>query len=200
MNKSVLARVVGLIAVVLTLLLLAKFTSLGNYFSVTSLQKLTQDAGSLGLLLYFVVFLIGTLRSVPGAVFLVFAFLTYGYFKGIIISFVAAQSCAMINFYFARFVGGGALSEIKNRRVKQLLQNVELHPIRTLFWLRFFLLLSPVVNYALALTNINARKFFVANAVAMLFPYLVIISGTVLVRSPFFQQEVLLWFKSWFSV
>ena len=80
MNKSVLARVIGLIAVVLTLLLLAKFTSLGNYFSVTSLQKMTQEAGSLGLLLYFVVFLVGPLMSVPGAVFLVFAFLPYGYF------------------------------------------------------------------------------------------------------------------------
>ena len=195
MSKSLVIRVVGLVSIMLSLLLLAKFSSLGSYFSVQRLQELTQDAGPLGLVIFFLVFLVGTLMSVPGAVFLVFAFLTYGYINGILLSFVAAQICAMINFYFARFVGGKALTEIKNKRINKLLQNVDSHPITTLFWLRFFLLLSPVVNYTMALTNISTRKFFIANALAMLFPFVVIVGGTIMVRSTFFQEVVLSWFK-----
>jgi hypothetical protein len=58
------------------------------------------------------------------------------------------------------------------------------------------MLLSPVVNYAMALTNIKARQFFVGNAFAMVFPFAFIIIGTVFFRSVFFQEVLFVWIKS----
>ncbi|MDC0230835.1 VTT domain-containing protein [Aureispira] len=136
--------------------------------------------------------------NVPGAVFLIFAILTYGYFWGILISYITALLCAMINFLFARFIGGKALSEIKNKRIQRALSKVETNPISTLFWLRMFLLLSPVVNYAMALTNIKFKHFFIGNVIAMLFPFVIIIAGTVFFRSVFFKDVICAWVVSIF--
>ena len=162
-KKELIIRLLSLLGIMLTLLLLAKYTSLGAYFSVEKLQELIKEAGNWGLLIFFLVFLLGTLMSVPGAVFVVFAVLTYGYFGGILLSYTAAVLCAMINFLFARLVGGKALTEIKNKRIQKVLSRVETHPITTICWLRIFMLLSPVVNYAMALTSIKARQFLIGN-------------------------------------
>lgn len=195
-RKELILRIVLLGAIMLGLLAVAKYTPLGAYFSVAKLQELIKGAGNWGLVIYFLVFLLGTLMSVPGAVFLVFAILTYGYWRGILLSYTVAIICAMINFLFARLVGGQALSEIKNKRIQKVLSKVDTHPIQTICWLRLFMLLSPVVNYAMALTNIKSRQFLVGNAIAMIFPFVVIILGTVFFRSVFFQEVILVWFKS----
>jgi len=182
----------------LLLLALAKYTPIGDYFSLEKLQQLIQDAGWLGLLVYFGVFMLGTLMNVPGAVFIVFAVLTWGYFKGIILSYFTAAICAILNFLFARMVGGQALSAMEHPRIKKVLARVESNPITTICWLRIFMLLSPVVNYALALTNIKTRQFIIGNAIAMILPFGLIIGSTVFVRSPFFQEVVLEWFNTFF--
>ncbi len=198
-KKELIFRVVLLLAIMLGLLLLAKYTPIGAYFSVEKLQELIKGAGFWGLLIFFAVFLLGTLMNVPGAVFLIFAIITYGYFFGILLSYTSALSCAMINFLFARFIGGKALSEIQNKRIQKVLSKVDSHPISTLCWLRAFMLLSPVVNYTMALTNIKSKQFFIANAIAMIFPFVLIISGTVFFRSTFFQDVILVWLKSFIS-
>lgn len=195
-KRELILRIILLATIMLGLLIIAKYTTLGTYFSVEKLQELIKDAGNWGLLIFFLVFLVGTLMSVPGAVFLVFAILTYGYLGGISLSYLAAILCAMINFLFARFIGGKALSEIKNKRIQKVLSKVETHPIQTICWLRVFMLLSPVVNYAMALTNIKSRQFFIGNAIGMIFPFAFIILGTVFFRSLFFQEVILVWVKS----
>ena len=198
-KKELIIRLLLLGIIMISLILLAKFTPIGLYFSVEKLQILINDAGNWGFFIFFALFLMGTLMNVPGAVFLIFAILTYDYFLGILISYITALSCAMINFLFARFVGGKGLSEIKNKRIQKALSKVETHPISTLFWLRLFLLLSPVINYALALTKIKFKDFFIGNVIAMILPFVFIISGTVFFRSAFFHEVILAWLQSVFS-
>jgi len=195
-KKELILRLLLLGTIMVSLLIIAKYTPLGAYFSIEKLQELIKGAGNWGLLIFFLVFLLGTLMSVPGAVFLVFAFLTYGYFWGILLSYTSAIACSMINFGFARLVGGKALTEIKNKRIQKVLSRVETHPIRTICWLRVFMLLSPVVNYAMALTSVKTRQFFIGNAIAMIPPFIFIIGGTVFFRSDWFQDVLLVWIQS----
>lgn len=195
-NKKLFLRITLLFSIMLGLLAIAKYTPLGVYFSPNKLQELIKNAGHWGLVIFFIASLIGTLMSVPGAVFLVFAILTYGYFMGILLFYIVASICSMLNFYFARMVGGQSLAEIKNKRLQKVLLRVDAHPIKTICWLRIFTLLSPVVNYALALTNIKAKTFFIGNSIAMIPPFLLIIFSTVFFRSVFFQEVFLVWIKS----
>lgn len=189
-KKSLLPRVLLLLSIIITLVLLAKYTPIGDFLASDQLQVTILEAGWFGWIIFFGVFLLGTLMNVPGAVFLVFAVLTWGYAEGILVSYTAAVFIAMLNFWFARLVGGKALSEIKNKRIQKVLDKVETRPIITICWLRVFMLLSPVINYTLALTNIKPRDFFIGNALAMIFPFFIILLTTVLFRSSYFQQWV----------
>lgn len=195
-NKKLILRIFLLGFIMLGLLAIAKYTPLGIYFSFDKLQEVIKDAGNWGMLIFFVISLVGTFMSVPGAVFIVFAILTYGYVVGILLSYITALICAMLNFYFARLVGGQSLAEIKNKRIQRILRRVDTHPIKTICWLRIFTLLSPIVNYALALTNIKASKFWVGNAIATIPPFILIIVTTVFFRSDFFKEVFLVWLES----
>ncbi len=199
-KQKMFLRLFVLLALMLGLLVLAQYPPLYAYFSVEALQGLVKSAGNWGILLYFFVFLVGTLMSVPGAVFVIFALLTYGYWWGTLLSYVGAVGTAWINFELARLVGGQSLSEIKNERLQRALSRVERRPVATICWLRVFLLLSPVVNYALALTTIKRRQFVGANALAMVLPLCFIVGSTVLFRSDYVQEVVSGWIKETFSV
>ena len=198
-KQKMMLRLGGLLALMLILIALAQYPPLYAYFSVEALQGLVKDAGKWGIVLYFVVFLVGTLMSVPGAVFVIFAILTYGYFWGTFISYQCAVGTAWINFELARLIGGQGLASIKNERVQRALSQVERRPVATICWLRVFLLLSPVVNYALALTPIKRRQFVWGNAVAMLLPLCFIVGSTALFRSDYVQEVVVGWFRDTFS-
>lgn len=187
-KKKMLWRLGLLAFMMLGLVALAKFTPLGEYFDADRLQWLFQNAGWWGVVAFFFIFLLGTLMNIPGAVFLVFAVFAYGYFWGTVLSYISALGCAMINFYFARAVGGQALSEIENPRLKKVMQKVEKKPIATIFWLRLIFLLSPIVNYTLALSNIKPKQFFIGNAIGMIPPIGLIIFGTVIFQTTFFKN------------
>ena len=182
-KKKLLLRLSLLIAVMFGLVALAKYTPLGVYFDLDVLQSMVQKAGNWGVLLYLLIFLLGTLMNVPGAVFVIFAVLTYGWGLGVILAYCGAVGSALINFWVARFLGGQSLSAIQNKRLQKALHRIETHPIQTVCWLRVFMLLSPLINYALALTPIKSRQFLLANSIAMIFPMLVILGGIFLVQS-----------------
>jgi uncharacterized membrane protein YdjX (TVP38/TMEM64 family) len=78
-------------------------------------------------------------------------------------SFVAV----MVHFFFARFMAGEALAEIKHPFVKKQLAKLETRPITTILILRVIFYVSPPVNYALALSPIRVRDFVVGSLVSL---------------------------------
>ncbi|MCP4442351.1 MAG: VTT domain-containing protein [Aureispira sp.] len=163
-------RLLILVAIIVSLILVGKFTPLGEYFSVTKLKELINGAGWWGLLIFLGFFIAGAIMNLPGTAFLVFALWIFGYWKGASITYLAAVIAAMITFYFARFVGGKALTEIKSPFVKRLLGKAESRPIFTLVVLRVLIQFSPLVGYTLALTNIKPYQYFIGNIIGMLVP------------------------------
>ncbi|MCH2042828.1 MAG: VTT domain-containing protein [Saprospiraceae bacterium] len=182
-KSNSLLRVLILGIIVLGLAALYKFTVVGDWLQPERLEKLVREAGIWGVFIFFGIFLLGTLMNLPGAIFLIFSVIIYGYWMGTILSYFTALLAAWLNFEFARAIGGKALSDLKNKRLRKILAQVDSKPIRTIIILRLILLLSPLINYALALTSIRRSKFIIGNAVGMLIPFAIILLGTVLVRS-----------------
>jgi uncharacterized membrane protein YdjX (TVP38/TMEM64 family) len=54
--------------------------------------------------------------------------------------------------------------------VRRILAQLDDHPIRTVILLRLILSMSPQVNYALALSSVRPRDFFVGSAVGLFAP------------------------------
>lgn len=163
-------RILLLVAIIITLILVGKFTPLGEYFSVTKLKEMINGAGWWGMLIFLGFFVGGAIMNLPGTAFLVLAIWIFGYGLGASITYVAAITAAMITFYFARMIGGKALTEVKKPFIKKILDKAEAQPIWTLVLLRGIIQFSPLVGYTMALTNIKPRQYLLGNVIGMLLP------------------------------
>ncbi|MCH2045595.1 MAG: VTT domain-containing protein [Saprospiraceae bacterium] len=176
-SSSKLWRIGLLITLVGGLILLARFTPVGEYLTIEKLRVLILDAGIWGVFIYIGIFIAAAFMGLPATAFLIFSIIVFGYWQGAGITYIAAFIGALATFYFSRLVGGKALSEIKNKRIQKIIQQAEDKPIRTLIILRTITQISPFVGYTLALTNIKSKHFIVGNIIANLIPIAYITLG-----------------------
>lgn len=176
-SSSKLWRVGILITFIAGMILLAKFTPLGEYLTIEKLRGLILDAGVWGVFIYIGIFIASAFMGMPATAFLIFSIIVFGYWQGAGITYVAALMAALATFYFSRMVGGKALADIKNKRIQKIIQQAENKPIRTLIILRTITQISPFVGYTLALTNIKSKHFIVGNIIANLIPIAYITIG-----------------------
>lgn len=163
-------RILLLVGILAGFIALGKWTPLGDYLAIPYLQQAIGGSGFAGVLLFIVVFVLGSLVNIPGIAFNVFALLLFGYVNGVIITYIAALLAALFTFFFARLISGTALTQVRNVRVQKLLTRVADRPVSTLVLMRVFMLLSPFVGYTLALTSIRPRDYLVGNAIGIWIP------------------------------
>lgn len=172
-QKSPYLRYVRLFVLVLLLVglaLVAKLSGLDAYVEPKKLKVWIQEAGSWGVLLYIGVFSLGELLHVPGLVFVAAGVYVYGKFWGGLLAIVGAIVAVSVSFLVVRIVGGKALAELRWDFVRKILEKLEERPIATVIVLRFMFLLSPGINYALGLSSIRFRDYFLGSALGLLVP------------------------------
>ncbi len=176
-------RIILLIGFILLLIALSKLSGIDVLFNSDRMIAVLTEYGWMSYLLFFGILLLGTLMNIPGAVFIVMAVVAYGYGPGSILSFMGIMVCSLINFLFARFIGGGSLHDVENKRLMRYLNKIEQHPYKTLFIVRIFMLLSPLVNYSVAMTKVTTRQFIIGNFFASILPFSLIVLITYIVRN-----------------
>lgn len=173
MKKSTVYRLAALVVVMSALAFLAAYTPLGQYFKFHILQDAMLNAGTWGVLLFIAAFVAGTLLNLPGFLFIILAYLVYGFGWGIPIAYVGALLSVLIHFVVVRAIGGQALGEIKNKTIKKVMKNFDSHPVRTVIVLRLLLFISPPVNYVLALSNVRVGQFLLGTLIGNILPLFV---------------------------
>lgn len=169
-SKYLVWRLLGLLAFIVTTILLVKYTSLGNWLSLDAMQEMVEKTGMWGVFIFIGIFVAAAVMNIPGTAFLLLAIMLFGYWQGALLTYIGALLGAWATFAVGRTVGGKALTEIKNPTVKNLLLEAEERPIRTLIVLRILVQFSPLVGYTLALTNIKQRHYLVGNVIGILIP------------------------------
>jgi uncharacterized membrane protein YdjX (TVP38/TMEM64 family) len=76
------------------------------------------------------------------------------------------------SFAIVRLVGGKALGELENPWVKKVMAKLDERPITTIALLRVVLIMSPQLNYALALTNVRFRDYLIGSVIGLVPPIL----------------------------
>lgn len=138
--------------------------------SIEALRGFMQSAGAAGALLFVVAFCVGELLHIPGLVFVATGVLAYGRLQGGALAFAAGVLSMTLSFVIVRGVSGQALAEIDKPWLKRAMSWVETRPIVTVAVLRTVLILSPPLNYALALSSIRLRDYVVGSALGLLPP------------------------------
>jgi uncharacterized membrane protein YdjX (TVP38/TMEM64 family) len=141
--------------------------------AVEELRGAMQSTGALGALLFVVAFCVGELLHIPGLVFVAAGVLAYGRAQGGALSYAAGILSMTFSFLIVRGVSGQALAEIDRPWLKRAMAWVDARPVLTIAALRTVLVLSPPLNYALALTRVRLRDYVLGSAIGLIPPMLV---------------------------
>lgn len=160
--------------VVLLLLgvLLAAFelSGLRAHFNLGYLRQILVDHPVTGLITFVLVFALGNLVQIPGWIFLAAAVLALGRTWGGLATYVAALVSCTFTFFFLRLVGGNALRGLDSKFATRLLNQLDAHPVRNIFLLRMLFQTAPPLNYALALSGVRHRDYFVGTLLGLPLP------------------------------
>lgn len=172
-KKPVWPRLLGLVAVLVTLLAIGHFSGATEYMTRENIAHFMQSLGVWGFLLFLVAFALGELVHVPGFVFIFAALIAYGRVWGAVAGYAGALVAVTVAFFLVRVVGGRALTEIKQPLIKRALGPLDKHPIRTVALLRAVLWFAPAVNYALGLSAIRYRDYLIGSAIGFIVPMVI---------------------------
>jgi len=163
-------RIAILAVILIGLFVAGKATGWTDSFSIDRIRELVGRAGPLGYLAYAAAFALGELIHVPGVLFVIAGVLAFGRAAGFVAGLAGGLLSVSTTFFVVRGVGGRALGAVRHPLMKRLLSHLDDHPIRTIFLLRLVFWLAPPLNYALALSNVRFRHYFVGSLLGLVAP------------------------------
>lgn len=166
-------RLAALALVLLATFVIGRAIGVTERLSVDGLRELVEGAGLLGVAGFLVLFVVGELLHVPGLVFIGAAVALWGPVRGGAIAGVGALLSLATSFVVVRAIGGTPLGAVRNGLARRILRHLDVRPVATVAAVRAVFILSPPVTYALALSGIRFRDYFVGSAVGLIPPLLV---------------------------
>lgn len=163
-------RIVALIALMVGLFFVARATGLDEYADRDKLQGLVEASGPWGVLVFLVAFAVGELMHIPGVVFVAVGILAFGKIDGSLVSLAGALLSVCVSFVVVRTVGGQPLASIERPIFRKILDRLVTQPIRTVALLRLIFWMAPPLNYALAMSGVKFRHYFVGSALGLVVP------------------------------
>jgi uncharacterized membrane protein YdjX (TVP38/TMEM64 family) len=169
-KSRALLRAALAVAIPLVLLGIGRALGLHERFSVDGVRATVHGAGAWGALIFVASFCAGELVHVPGLVFVAAGVLLYGREAGGVASYAGALVSISVTFGVVRGIGGRALDAVESARFRRLLDKLDARPVRTIALLRLVFILSPPLNYALALSRVRFRDYLLGSALGLLPP------------------------------
>ncbi len=166
-------RLVALALALAGTFVLGRITGATEHLSAEGLRELVEGAGAVGVVGFVVLFVVGELLHVPGLVFIGAAVALWGPARGGAIAGVGALLSLATSFVVVRAIGGTPLGAVKSGLARRILRHLDVRPVVTVAAVRAVFILSPPVTYALALSGIRFRDYFVGSAVGLAPPLLV---------------------------
>ena len=167
-------RILLLVAILATIYVIGMTTGATEKLTKDNIQKTMTAAGNWGYVIYIAVFCVGNLIHVPGLVFVTASVVVFGFLTGAIMALVGSLIACTMSFLIVRVVGGQALSAIEKPLIRKMLSKLEHRPVSTIAILRVFMIASPPLNYALALSEVKFRDFFVGSALGLFIPIIIV--------------------------
>lgn len=170
-------RWLAVLAFVALLWAVLEFTGLRARLNLQLLRDSFQDHLALGLLTFTGLFAVANLMHIPGGVFLTAAVLAFGPVVGGGLTYVVANVACLLTFFVIRALGGAdALRGIDNKIARRIFARLDAHPLRSVIVLRLIFQTMPTLNYALALSGVHWRHYFLGTLLGLPIPIIVMTS------------------------
>ena len=140
-----------------------------DQFDASALESWVKNSGSAGPLVFMLIYIMGTVFFLPGAVLTLAGGALFGPVFGTFYNLTAATIGAMISFIAARYLAHDWVEKKTGGRMKQLKQGVEGEGWKFVAFVRLVPLFPfNVLNYALGLTKIKFSQYSIATYIFML--------------------------------
>ncbi len=163
-------RLLGVVAFLGVLLAVFEMSGLRDHLDQVFLRRLIHEHQVGGLILFVLLFCLGSLIQIPGWVFLAAAVLTLGRMWGGAVTYVAAVLSCTFSFIVIRALGGNALRLLKNGVAVRILRQLDAHPVAGVALLRILFQTLPALNYALAMSGVTFRSYVVGTVAGLPIP------------------------------
>jgi uncharacterized membrane protein YdjX (TVP38/TMEM64 family) len=189
-----------LLAVILSLVLLFRFTNAGAYLNQEFWQQKLAVWGAWAYLAYIVIYIVGAAVAFPGSVLTIAGALVFGTLKATLLTVVGATAGASGAFWIARFMGREFVEARVKGKLAQLDERIEQNGFMAVLILR----LVPIfpfnfINYGCGLTRLRFSDYLIASFIGMLpgtFAYCYAANAAVKIRlsdpSSFLKSDVLI--------
>lgn len=170
-------RLIALCAILFGLFAIGYHFELEQRFDPLTLRNYIQGMGSIGVLLYLVLFCLLLLVSVPGMIFMIAAGMIWGSLYGSLVALLGANLAIHFSFYFVRkFQGAGFEADaVRNPFISRMLSGVERNPVKTVATLRFLVSTAPALNYGFALSSVSTRQHLLGTFLGSLVPVVAVV-------------------------
>lgn len=168
-------RLVGLAVAIVATIVVARATGVHESLTLEGIRAKVVSAGAWGAVGFVALFVVGELLHVPGLVFIGAALAVWGPVQGGALGAAGALLSLVTSFVVVRAIGGTPLDDVRSGWLRRLLDNLERRPIATVALARAILVLSPPVTYALALSGIRFRDYFVGSALGLVVPLTLVV-------------------------
>lgn len=140
-----------------------------DQFDANALESWVKNSGNAGPIVFMLIYIIGTVFFLPGAVLTLAGGALFGPIFGTFYNLTAATIGAMISFIAARYLAHDWVEKKTGGRMKQLKQGVEGEGWKFVAFVRLVPLFPfNVLNYALGLTKIKFSHYSIATYIFML--------------------------------
>jgi len=157
---------------ILLLVLVAKFSPLGDYLSVDKVRDVVENSGIYGPLIFILIYIVITITLLPGTPFTIASGVLFGTLQGGFLTVIGATIGATIAFLISRFFGEDFVERILKNRFKKVYELDEKIEKRA-FLVMLFLRLIPIfpfngLNFAMGLTKIKLKQYFFGTLIGII--------------------------------
>ena len=136
---------------------------------IDSIQVWIENAGSVGWLVFILIYALATLLFLPGSILTIAGGIFYGPILGTILNLIGATLGASGAFILARYSGQDWVEQRMGKKMRQLVSGIDKEGWRFVAWIRLVPLFPFVLaNYALGLTRIPLLTSTIASFIFML--------------------------------
>ncbi|MCO4792406.1 MAG: VTT domain-containing protein [Bacteriovoracaceae bacterium] len=151
--------------------LVAELTGFREKITIDYIRQLFMEHKFIGSIVFISIFSLGNLLYIPGWIFLVGGVLAVGKFYGGCLAFAGGMSSSILSYVVVGFAGKDALRVLEKHKVaKKFFDHLDERPLRTIIVLRFIFQTAPFLNYALILSKVKFRDFFIGTFLGLPLP------------------------------
>jgi uncharacterized membrane protein YdjX (TVP38/TMEM64 family) len=165
-------KILSILFVIILGFLIVRFTPVGTYLNdLGQVKKDILSLGAWGYLAFILVYLLSSLLNIPGTAFMLLAFISFdNLIEGILLTYISSFLAAIATFQLGKWLGGSNSEMQQSPKIRKILQQAELQPIKTLVILRTLMQFSPLIGYSLSLTQIKTKDYIIGNLISLLIP------------------------------